>query len=107
MTKPKSRKLKATPAPANPFLTTAALSAMVRCGDTRAIEYVVAMLKHCGGNVSKLAEAIQVAPRTVYYWRDGSPKLNEAFSKHALGLKGAGRALNAASVRARDAKGAE
>lgn len=103
MTKPK-KKIKAPPA--NPFLTTEALSAMVRGGDADAVEHVIKVLKFCGGKITALAKAIGVSERTVYNWRDGSPALIKAFAEHAIGREGAGRAMNAASVKAREAKGA-
>lgn len=101
MTKPKAKA-----APANPFHTPDALSAMVRAGDERAIKYVIRMLKFCKGRVTKLAEELKISARTVYYWRDSNETLKAEFAKHALGLEGAGRALNEASVRARESKGA-
>lgn len=92
--------------PANPFLTTEALSAMVRGGDDDAIKHVIKVLKFCGGKITVLAKTIGVSERTIYNWRDSNEALRKAFTEHALGREGAGRAMNAASVKARETKGA-
>ncbi len=105
MKKAKTAKKPATPAvPVNPFPTVEALSAMVRSGDADAKAFVVDMLKHCEGKITVLAKQLGVSARTIYNWRDNAPGLKKQFDKHAIGLEGAGRNMNAASVKAREAK---
>jgi L-amino acid N-acyltransferase YncA len=73
----------------NPYPTLDALSAMVRANDTAAVGYVRSVLIEHGGNVQATAAAIGCSERTLYNWRDTSPKLAAAFDKHALGREGA------------------
>lgn len=75
----------------NPYPTLAALSAMLRADDARAVRYVVDALEQTGGNVRDTAAAIGCSLRTLYDWRDANPRLARAFEEHALGRTGAAR----------------
>lgn len=54
--------------PKNPFPNMRALSALVRAGDERAVNYVVRVLKRTKGNRSKAAESLGIAESLLYDW---------------------------------------
>lgn len=92
--------------PKSPFPTVKVLSAMVQADDTKAVNYILTVLKFCEGNVTETARALGVATRSLYAWRDGNTRLREGFEKHALGRPGAGIHATQARLeqRASDAK---
>jgi hypothetical protein len=58
------------------------LAAQIRVGDKVAIKSIVAQLKRCKGDVQATAEALGIAPRTLYLWRDVSEPFAAAFNEH-------------------------
>ena len=86
-----------------PYPSLAVLSAMLRADDDRAVRYVVSELKRAGGNMQATADAIGCSHRTLYTWRDSTPRLAAEMQKHAMGREGAGP--NAARFRTFETKG--
>ena len=82
--------------PKAPYPTIAALAAMLRADDEKAVAYVVAALKFAGGSVRGAAKVIGCGLRTLYAWRDSNERLGAAFAEHALGREGAGPMASAA-----------
>lgn len=85
----------------NPYPTIAILSAMVRAGDSKAVQYVLGVLEQQGGSITHTATAIGVARRTVNNWRElaldggegasaaGLAALRSGFERLSLGHTGA------------------
>jgi transposase len=74
----------------SPYPTAAALAAMLRADDTKAVRYVIAVLKGNNGNMRDTATELGCSERTLYNWRDANKRLKSAFAKHAMGREGAG-----------------
>lgn len=73
------------------YATNEMLAAALRAGDERAIDYVVRVLKHHKGDLTKTANEIGVGDRTLRKWRGASEPLRAAMAPHELGRAGAAR----------------